>query len=74
MITATVDIKINDLINLKSVEMMSLSKMTEEGHKKIFESYPFKLYSKRMMGENFITIQIPLDNFLLFVSHGLIVI
>ncbi len=72
MNTISVDIKEQDLINFTSLSTLNLSSFSKEGHEKLFKEYPFTLYKKRMMGESFLTIQIPLIDFCLFLGSGLV--
>ena len=73
MNTVSIDIKEEDLAKFTIANSFDLNNMTEEGHKKLFKEYPFKGYKNRMMGNDMITIQIPLTLYLLFRGYGLIV-
>ena len=70
MNTISVDIKEQDLINLSVVSETLTS--NKEVNESLFKLYPFTLYRKRMLGESFLTIQIPLNNFFLFLDGGLV--
>lgn len=72
MNTVLVDIKESDLVNFTLLNKYSLGGFNEDGHKKLFEEYPFILYGKRMMGDHVITIQIPLENYILFLEYNLV--
>ena len=72
MTTVTVDIAEKDLANLWALENLNLRSFNEEGHRKIFNTYPITFYQKRMMGDHMVTVQIALDLFFLFKGHGLI--
>jgi len=72
MNTISVDIKEQDLPNFVLVSNYNLSSLNEQGHEKLFKELPFTLYRKRMMGESFLTIQIPLIDFCLFSGSGLV--
>ena len=72
MNTILVDIKEQELVNFISTTNFNLNTLNENGHKNLFECYPFTLYRKRMMGESFLTIQIPLIDFCLFLGSGLV--
>ena len=72
MNTILVDIKEQDLLNFTMLSNYNLSNMNEQGHKELFNKMPFTIYRKRMMGERFLTIQIPLVDFCLFLGSGLV--
>ncbi len=72
MNTISVDIKTEDLITFHSLSSFSLRSLTKEGYEELFKEFPFTLYKKRMSGESFLTIQIPLIDFCLFLSSGLV--
>jgi len=72
MATILVDIKESDLVNFIVVERMNLHSFNNEGVKQLFTEYPFLLYKKRMMGDYMVTIQISLDDFILFKIHQLV--
>jgi hypothetical protein len=71
--TATVDIKEQDLVNFVIVGKNLPSVNLEQSVCYLLEQYPFTLYRKRMMGESFVTIQIPLENYCLFLGHQLVI-
>jgi hypothetical protein len=73
MNTVSIDIKESDLVNLSIINQYDLEKMQEQGHKTLLGAYPFKAYKNRMSSNDFITIQIPFENYLLFRGYGLIV-
>lgn len=72
MNTILVDIKEQDLLNFTTLSTYKLSSFDEQGHEKLFKQFPFTLYRKRMMGESFLTIQIPLTDFCLFLGSDLV--
>lgn len=72
MTTISVDINENKLPNLYTVIKLPLENYNELTHTMLFEKYPFKIYKKRMMGEHMVTVQIPLDHYILFKVHGLV--
>lgn len=72
MTTISVDIEENQLLNLYAIIKLSLETCDESTHKVFFEQYPFKIYKQRIMGEHMVTVQIPLDLYILFKGHGLV--
>ena len=70
--TISVDIKEQDLMNLVSLNNLNLGSFDEKGHKSLFETFPITLYKNRMVGNNVVTIQIPIINYILFSAHGLV--
>lgn len=72
MATVLVDISEKHLVNFSLVNNMKLEGFDEKGHKRIFKELPFTLYQNRMMGDHMITMNIPLNNFLLFKGYNLI--
>lgn len=70
--TALVDIYESDLVNFISLNKMNLSSFTEHGQSELFKKYPFTLYRERKDNYSMVTIQIPLIDYVLFLSHGLI--
>lgn len=72
MDTISVDIKEQDLINFIIFSKNISANITTEGYKTMFKIYPFTLYRQRMMGDHIVTIQIPLENYCLFLGHELV--
>jgi len=72
MTTVTVDIEEKDLIPFYQLSGYSFNKNTEEGNNNLFKAFPFILYKKRMVGEGMTTINIPLENYILFLGNGLV--
>jgi hypothetical protein len=73
MTTVSIDIKESELVHFSIVNQYDLEKMQEQGHRTLLVAYPFKAYKNRMSSNDFITIQIPIENYLLFRGYGLIV-
>ena len=69
MTTITVDIKETDLERLKNFQNFKLQTLSVEGLINLSNNYPIKLYKKRM---NMLTIQIPLNDYLIFDSLNLV--
>lgn len=72
MNTILVDIREQDLISFTLCSKSLSAGITTEGYKSMFKLYPFTLYKQRMMGDHIITIQIPLENYFLFLGHELV--
>lgn len=72
MTTISVDINENQLINLYTVVNLPLKEYNELTHNMLFERYPFKIYKNRTMWEHMVTVQIPLEYYVLFKGHGLV--
>lgn len=72
-VTVTVDINENQLMSFTLFQQTNFHSLNEEGHKKLFESYKFVLYRKRMMGDYMITIQIPLVDYCLYLSNNIVI-
>ena len=69
--TITVDIIERELLNLLSVSM-TLNPRHEEINKQLFEAFPFTIYKERMVGKGIVTIQIPIKDYCLYLSEGLV--
>jgi hypothetical protein len=71
MNTISVDIEETELMNFITVSS-SMHGLNEEGHNRLFDQFPFKLYKNRMMGEYMVTIQIPIVDYFLFLGNDLV--
>lgn len=69
--TATVDIKDSELMNLIVISNFNLVSLTSEVIENLIKERPFILYKGRM-GTNFTTIQIPIAEYCLFLGHQLV--
>ncbi len=72
MTTISVDIREQDLVNFTSANEFNLARANEQGLENIFKQHPFTLYKVRMSGNHMVTIQIPLVDYFLFLSSGLV--
>jgi hypothetical protein len=68
--TVSVDISGEYIDNLAILNGLNLQSFDERGCNAVFSSFPIVLYQSRMAG--FITVQIPINVYLLFVSYGLV--
>lgn len=68
--TVLVDIAEKDLINLWALSDLNLRSFDEQGHQKLFKEYSITFYQNRI--ESLITVQIPLDLFILFKGYDLV--
>jgi hypothetical protein len=73
MNTVSIDIEEKELPNFCIINKYDLENMQEQGHKTLLEAYPFKAYKNRMSCNDCITVQIPINDYLLFRGYGLIV-
>jgi hypothetical protein len=72
MNTIAVDIKEVDILNFITLDKCSLSLTDSREFNELLSIYPFTLYRGRMMGSHMVTIQIPLENYIIFLEHNLI--
>jgi hypothetical protein len=68
--TALVDIKEGDLIQFYALLKTDIINLSRKEHEKLLNASKFILYQKRMMGNHFITINIPMDLFILLKGYG----
>lgn len=68
--TVLVDIKEDDLLQFYALLKTNIIELSQEGHEKILNAVKFTLYQKRMIGNHFITINIPIDLFILLKGYG----
>tara|TARA_R110000782_G_scaffold264883_3_gene358300 strand:- start:1129 stop:1341 length:213 start_codon:yes stop_codon:yes gene_type:complete len=69
MTTVTLDIEEKHLINFYQLSEYNFKANNEDSNNKLFKAFPFILYKGRM---GFTTINIPLENYILFLGSGLI--
>jgi len=72
MNTVLVDIDEKDISNFALSTIIDLKTLNEEGHSQVFKTYPFTLYRNRMMYDKMITMQIPVENYCLYLAYGLV--
>lgn len=72
MTTISVDINESQLPNFIGLESINIHSFTEEKQKELFKQFPFTLYKKRMMGDYMVTIQIPLNDYILYRVNNIV--
>ena len=68
--TVTTYLKEEDLLNFYCICSIDLTGLQEDGHIKVFQTYPFKLYKTFEAG--LLTLNVPIGEYMLFLGHGLI--
>ena len=68
--TALVDIHEDDLLQFYALSKTNITELPQESYETILSAVKFTLYQKRMGWESFITLNIPLDLFILLKGYG----
>ena len=68
--TALVDIQEDDLLQFYALLKTKITELPQESHKTILSAVKFTLYQRRMGWESYITLNIPLDLFILLKGYG----
>ena len=68
--TVLIDIHEDDLLQFYALSKTNITELLQESHKRILNAVKFTLYQRRMGWESFITLNIPLDLFILLKGYG----
>lgn len=72
MTTVTVDIKQESLATFFIVCGLELERYSKESVENVFKEYSFTLYKNRMHGDYWVTVQIPIERYILYLGYGLV--